>query len=67
MELENMDKLEEKVRALVNGLKKAKEENQKLKDQVELLQKESSGYGQERVRIKEKVETLIQLIDSIDK
>lgn len=67
MDIEHMDKLEEKVRHLVNSLKQAKEENQKLQAQVETLKKQSSSSDQERVQIKSKVEKLIQLIDSIDK
>lgn len=67
MDIEHMDKLEEKVRHLVNSLKKAKEENQKLQVQVETLKKQSSSSDQERIQIKDKVEKLIQLIDSIEK
>lgn len=67
MDIEHMDKLEEKVKHLVDSLKQAKEENQKLHAQVESLKKQSSSNDQERNQIKDKVEKLIQLIDSIEK
>jgi hypothetical protein len=66
MELEDLNKLEEKVRNLVNSLKTAKEENQKLKAVLESQKKESASSNQERLKIKKKVENLIQLIDSIE-
>lgn len=67
MELEELTKLEEKVKNLVDSLKHLKEENENLKVQLEQLKNESSLKNEERVEIKKKVTTLIALIDSIEK
>lgn len=67
MELDELNQLEEKVKSLVNILKMVKEENQKLKAELDRLKKASSVSSQERQQIKKKVETLIGLIDSIEK
>jgi len=67
MELDELNQLEEKVRNLVNTLKLLKNENKNLQLQLEQLKKESSGKNEERLEIKKKVTTLIELIDSIEK
>ncbi|MCP5048014.1 MAG: hypothetical protein GY940_12630 [bacterium] len=66
MELNGLNQLEEKVKNLVNNLKLAREENERLKTELGQLKEESTVSGQERQQIKKKVETLIQMIDSIE-
>lgn len=67
MELDELGKLEEKVKNLVDSLKNYKEENEKLKSELDHLVKESSLNNEERTRIRQKVATIIDLIDSIEK
>jgi FtsZ-binding cell division protein ZapB len=67
MELEELNKLEEKVINLVDNSKRLKEENENLKMQMQQLKKDSSVKNEERLEIKKKVTTLIALIDSIEK
>lgn len=67
MELEELNKLEEKVKNLVDNSKRLKEENADLKMQLQQLKKDSSVKNEERLEIKKKVTTLIALIDSIEK
>jgi septation ring formation regulator EzrA len=67
MELDELNKLEEKVKNLVDNLKRFKDDNEKLKLELEQLHKETSINSEERTRIRKKVTTLIELIDSFDK
>ncbi len=66
MNIDELNKLEEKVKEMVNGLKLLKDENKKLKAELEELKKVASLSTEERTRIKEKVTTLIEMIDSIE-
>jgi FtsZ-binding cell division protein ZapB len=67
MELEELNKLEEKVKNLVDRSKHLKEENENLKMQIQQLKKDSTVKNEERSEIKKKVTTLIALIDSLEK
>ncbi|MFC2141018.1 hypothetical protein ACFLQP_01835 [Acidobacteriota bacterium] len=67
MELEELNKLEEKVKTLVDRSKQLKVENENLKMQLEQLKKDSSVKNEERLEIKKKVTTLIAMIDSLEK
>jgi len=67
MELEELNKLEDKVKNLVDRSKQLKEENENLKVQMQQLKKDSTIKNQERLEIKKKVTTLIALIDSLEK
>lgn len=67
MELDELNKLEEKVRHLVNNLVQLKSENEKLKVELVQSQKESSLKNEERLEIKKKVSALIDIIDAIEK
>jgi demethoxyubiquinone hydroxylase (CLK1/Coq7/Cat5 family) len=67
MELDELNKLEEKVKHLVDNLKQLKEENRQLIAELEQTRKDSSTQNEERLEIKKKVTTLIQLIDSLEK
>ncbi len=66
MTIEELNKLEEKVNQLVNNQKQLKDENASLKLEIQGLKKESVNNTTERDQIKEKVATLIALIDSIE-
>lgn len=67
MEIDEFIKLEEKVNDMVKNLKLLKEENRKLKVEIDKLRKVSSVNDAERAEIKKKVTGLIELIDSIEK
>lgn len=66
MELEEFNKLEEKVNNLVNMLKRLKDENKKLRIEISEYKKGASQLDKERDDVKQKVKSLIQLIDSIE-
>ncbi len=66
MNIEELNKLEEKVNNMVNSLKILKNENEKLQLEIDELKNESSLNAEERTQIKDKVSNLIQLIDSIE-
>ncbi len=67
MEIDEFIKLEEKVHNLVKTLKLLKDENNRLKLELEKFKKESSLFDGERSEIKQKITALIELIDSINK
>jgi septation ring formation regulator EzrA len=67
MQLDDLNQLEEKVRSLVNHLKIVKDENIRLQSEIDSLKKVSTVNDEERQQVKKKVETLIELIDSIEK
>ncbi len=66
MDLEEFNKLEEKVNNLVNILKHLKDENKKLRIEIGEYKKGASQLDKERHEAKQKVKSLIQLIDSIE-
>ena len=66
MNIEELNKLEEKVNYMVKQLKALKDENRKLNAELEKLKKETSVNTEERDLVKQKVVSLIQLIDSIE-
>ncbi|MEI6614213.1 MAG: hypothetical protein WCL37_04890 [Chrysiogenales bacterium] len=66
MNLKDFDKLEEKISRLVNNLKTLREENQKMKKELQTIKQDSSQRDGEKSEIKKKIATLIQLVDSIE-
>lgn len=66
MDLEEFNKLEEKVNNLVNVLKHLRDENKKLRIEISEHKKGASQLDKERTEVKQKVKSLIQLIDSIE-
>jgi FtsZ-binding cell division protein ZapB len=66
MSLKDFDKLEEKISRLVNGLKMLREENLKLKKELQTIKQDSSQRDGEKNEIKKKITALIQLVDSIE-
>ena len=66
MSLKDFDKLEEKISRLVNGLKALRDENQKLKKELQAIKQDSSQRDGEKNEIKKKIAALIELVDSIE-
>ena len=66
MSLKDFDKLEEKISRLVNGLKTLRDENQKMKKELQMIKQDSSQRDGEKNEIKKKIAALIQLVDSIE-
>jgi FtsZ-binding cell division protein ZapB len=66
MNLKDFDKLEEKISKLVNGLKTLREENQKMKKELQAIRQDSSQRDGEKNEIKKKIAALIELVDSIE-
>jgi chromosome segregation ATPase len=66
MDMEEFNKLEEKVNNLVNVLKKLKEENKKLRLELGEQKKDATLLDEERLEVKNKIKSLIELIESID-
>ena len=66
MSLKDFDKLEEKISRLVNGLKTLKDENQKMKKELQTIKQDSSQRDGEKNEIKKKIAALIELVDSIE-
>ena len=66
MDIDEFNKLEEKVSNLVNSLKLLKNENKKMKHELAELKKGASQLDTERDEIRKKVTSLIELIDSIE-
>jgi FtsZ-binding cell division protein ZapB len=66
MSLKDFDKLEEKISRMVNGLKTLRDENQKLKKELQTIRQDSSQRDGEKNEIKKKIAALIELVDSIE-
>jgi hypothetical protein len=67
MSLKDFDKLEEKISRMVNSLKTLKEENQRMKKELQAVKQDSSLHDGEKNEIKKKIAALIELVDSIEK
>ncbi len=59
------DKLEEKINRLISGMKALREENQKLKKELQSIQHDSSQREGEKGEIRKKIASLIDLVDSL--
>jgi len=66
MSLKDFDKLEEKISRMVSGLKTLRDENQKLKKELQTIRQDSSQRDGEKNEIKKKIAALIDLVDSIE-
>jgi FtsZ-binding cell division protein ZapB len=66
MSLKDFDKLEEKISRLVTNLKTLKDENQKMKKELQTIKQDSSHRDGEKIEIKKKISALIELVDSIE-
>jgi FtsZ-binding cell division protein ZapB len=65
MSFKEFDKLEEKINRLITGLKALREENQKLKKELQEIKHDSSQRDGEKSEIRKKIASLIDLVDSI--
>jgi FtsZ-binding cell division protein ZapB len=65
MSFKEFDKLEEKINRLIAGLKALREENQKLKKELQEIKHDSSQRDGEKSEIRKKIASLIDLVDSI--
>ena len=64
--MEEFNKLEEKITNLVKNLKTLKDENNKLKSQLTQFKQGATELDKERAEIKTKVQSLIDMIDSLE-
>jgi len=59
------DKLEEKITRLITGMKALRDENQKLKKDLQEIKHDSSQRDSEKSEIRKKIASLIDLVDSL--
>jgi FtsZ-binding cell division protein ZapB len=65
MSFKEFDKLEEKINRLIAGMKALRDENQKLKKELQEIKHDSSQRDGEKSEIRKKIASLIDLVDSI--
>lgn len=65
MGFKEFDKLEEKINRLIAALKALRDENQKLKKELQEIKHDSSQRDSEKSEIRKKIASLIDLVDSI--
>jgi regulator of replication initiation timing len=65
MGFKEFDKLEEKINRLITGMKALRDENQKLKKELQEIKHDSSQRDNEKSEIRKKIASLIDLVDSI--
>jgi FtsZ-binding cell division protein ZapB len=65
MSFKEFDKLEEKINRLIAGMKALRDENQKLKKELQEVKHDSSQRDSEKGEIRKKIASLIDLVDSI--
>ncbi len=66
MNIEDLNKLEEKVKKMVTNLELLRNENAVLTEKLKDLRNESSINNTEKDQIKKRVKSLIKLIESIE-
>ena len=66
MDINEFGKLENKIKNIVSNYMQLKEENQKLKQELESIKRNKAENDKERNEIKEKIKSLIDIIDSIE-
>jgi regulator of replication initiation timing len=59
------DKLEEKINRLIGGMKALREENQKLRKELQEIKRDTSQRDSEKSEIRKKIASLIDLVDSL--
>ena len=65
MSFKEFDKLEEKINRLISGMKALRDENQKLKKELQESKHDTSQRDSEKSEIRKKITSLIDLVDSI--
>ncbi len=66
MDINEFGKLENKIKNIVSNYMQLKEENQKLKQELESIKRNKAENDKERNEIKKKIKSLIDIIDSIE-
>jgi regulator of replication initiation timing len=64
MSFKEFDKLEEKINRLISGMKALRDENQKLKKELQEIKHDSSQRDSEKSEVRKKIASLIDLVDS---
>jgi regulator of replication initiation timing len=65
MSFKEFDKLEEKINRLITGMKALRDENQKLKKELQEIKHDSSQRDSEKSEVRKKIASLIDLVDSL--
>ena len=65
MSFKEFDKLEEKINRLITGMKALRDENQKLKKELQEFKHDSSQRDSEKNEVRKKIASLIDLVDSL--
>jgi FtsZ-binding cell division protein ZapB len=65
MSFKEFDKLEEKINRLISGMKALRDENQKLKKELQEIKHDSSQRDNEKSEVRKKIASLIDLVDSL--
>ena len=65
MSFKEFDKLEEKINRLISGMKALRDENQKLKKELQEIKHDSSQRDSEKSEVRKKIASLIDLVDSL--
>jgi FtsZ-binding cell division protein ZapB len=65
MSFKEFDKLEEKINRLISGIKALRDENQKLKKELQEIKRDSSQRDNEKSEVRKKIASLIDLVDSL--
>jgi FtsZ-binding cell division protein ZapB len=65
MSFKEFDKLEEKINRLISGMKALRDENQKLKKELQEIKHDSSQRDSEKSEVRKKIASLIELVDSL--
>ncbi|MCU0236992.1 MAG: hypothetical protein MUC72_07900 [Acidobacteria bacterium] len=63
--IKEFDKLEEKINRLITGMRSLRDENQKLKKELQEIKHDSSQREGEKGEIRKKIASLIDLVDSL--
>jgi septal ring factor EnvC (AmiA/AmiB activator) len=63
--IKEFDKLEEKINRLIAGMRALRDENQKLKKELQEIKHDSSQREGEKGEIRKKIASLIDLVDSL--
>jgi regulator of replication initiation timing len=65
MSFKEFDKLEEKINRLISGMKALRDENQKLKKELQEIKHDSTQRDSEKSEVRKKIASLIDLVDSL--
>jgi len=66
MSIKDFDKLEERIGQMVAAMKQMREENQKLKAQLQEYEQDNQQRDSERGEIKKRISSLIDMISTLE-